>query len=178
MCETRLAVALTGLPELTKSSSYRIFWIDATDIVTIKQSYRRIAQRLLPDDMDQGSGGIQKVLATLETSDDWLLVFDNAPNSGLAHYTPDGNRGNIFYTSRHKYLEKRMPPGCVINVTEMEPEDSVTLLLKSARLDPEDETHRNTAVPIAKELGYLPLALDQAGACMLTSRLPTSHCRN
>lgn len=147
-------------------------------MVTIKQSYNRIAQRLLPGDEYDGSGAIQKVLAMLETSDDWLLVFDNFPNNRLPQYTPDGNRGNIIYTSRHKHLEKWMPPGCNINVNEMEAKDSVTLLLRSARLDPDDDTYREIVEPIASELGYLPLALDQAGACMLTSRLPTTPCRN
>ncbi|KAK7737416.1 hypothetical protein SLS53_006489 [Cytospora paraplurivora] len=155
-------MAPTGFLEADKFS-YQIHWIDATDSVTIEQSYHRIAQRVLPADQ-QGSGAIQRILAMLETSDSWLLVFDNAPDRGLAHFIPDGNRGNIFYTSRHKHLERRMPPGCDVNVNEMEVEEAVTLLLRSARLDDDNDANRDTARPIAKELGYLPLALDQAGA--------------
>ncbi|ROW01599.1 hypothetical protein VSDG_02235 [Cytospora chrysosperma] len=158
--------------EECEQQNYQIFWIDATDVVTIQQSYRRIAQRLLPDADQEGSGAIQKVLAKLETSDNWLLVFDNAPDRGLAQYTPDGNRGNIFYTSRHKHLERRMPPGCDINVNEMEAEDAVTLLLRSARLDADDSAYRATAEPIAEELGYLPLAIDQAGAYIYMAPCP------
>lgn len=145
--------------------------------MTIEQSYHRIAQRLLPVDQ-QGSDATQKILEMLETSDDWLLVFDNVPDRGLADFIPDGNRGNIFYTSRHKHLERRLPPGCDVNLQEMEVEEAVTLLLRSARMDEDDDANRDTARPIAKELGYLPLALDQAGACTSASKPSCSTSRN
>jgi hypothetical protein len=144
--------------------SLKIFWIDATDEVTVQQSYLRIAQRLLPTDQ-QGPEAVQKILFMLEETEDWLLVFDNAPGSGLAHYTPDGNRGNIIYTSRQKKLERRIHPDGILNVNEMDIGDATTLLLRSARLATEDTEYRDIARRIAKELGFLPLALDQAGGC-------------
>ncbi|KAK7741389.1 hypothetical protein SLS63_000943 [Diaporthe eres] len=143
------------------SLSLKIFWIDATDSVTIKQSYLRIAQRLLPADQ-QGPEAVQKILGILETTDKWLLVFDNAPGNGLAHYMPDGNRGNIIYTSRQKNLERRILPDCRINVNEMEIGDATTLLLRSARMATDIVENRDIARSIARELGFLPLAIDQA----------------
>lgn len=166
---------ITGMPSSTSVSwvhtirltclSLKIFWIDATDSVTIKQSYLRIAQKLLPADQQGPEVAVQKILGLLETTDKWLLVFDNAPDTGLAHYMPDGNRGNIIYTSRQKKLERRILPGCRINVNEMEIGDATTLLLRSARMATDNVETRPIARQLAKELGSLPLALDQAGAC-------------
>lgn len=165
---------IAGMPSFTSVSwvhtirltslSLKIFWIDATDSVTIKQSYLRIAQKLLPADQ-QGPEAVQKILELLETTDKWLLVFDNVPDTGLAHYMPDGNRGNIIYTSRQKKLERRIHPDFRINVNEMEIGDATTLLLRSARMATDHVETRHVARQLAKELGCLPLALDQAGAC-------------
>ncbi len=85
----------------------------------------------------------------------------------VSKYFPAGGAGHILITTRN--------PGSVVHATagdfrfrEMDPEEAITLLLKSAYPPngPEDSNpnSRNLAKGIAVELGYLALALAHAGA--------------
>ena len=95
----------------------------------------------------------------------WLLVLDNAddPDINYSRFFPPGERGHILITSRNQ--------NCKIYATighhefkDMEQDDAITLLLKAACVNITDTKLRELAKPIAKTLGYLPLALIQAGA--------------
>ena len=83
----------------------------------------------------------------------WLMVFDNADHyESLKAYLPVKG-GHCLITSRNREW-----PISPIPVDVMTPQDAETLLIKI--LQRNDET-----IPdLAKELGYLPLALCQAGA--------------
>ncbi|KAJ7860207.1 P-loop containing nucleoside triphosphate hydrolase protein [Mycena olivaceomarginata] len=93
---------------------------------------------------------------------EWLLFFDNAddPNINLNDFIPHCNHGNIIITSRNPGL-------CVYgkhsSVSDMDEEDAVTLLLNSAGQS-DTITTWHTATEIVKTLGYLALAIVQAGA--------------
>jgi hypothetical protein len=80
---------------------------------------------------------------------EWLLFFDNAdnPKINLRVYLPKCNHGNILITSRNPEL--RVHAGSHSQVSDMEKEDAVDLLLKSAL---EDNTPENwgTAAEIVK----------------------------
>lgn len=95
----------------------------------------------------------------------WMLVIDNAddPLIDYSRFFPAGDQGHILLTSRLQ--------DCKIHATvgfhefrNMEEEDAITLLLKAADEDVNIEQSRETAKPIVQALGYLPLALTQAGA--------------
>jgi len=98
---------------------------------------------------------------------DWLIVFDNATgeNDGLAQYIPQGDRGNILFTSRNLSLARYVSHHAWLEIDSMEEEDAISLLLKSSREEYSTQS-RETARPIVKELCCLPLALDQAGAAI------------
>lgn len=145
-------------------------WVDATDMVTIEESFRDIATIIFGP--GERKAAVQEVRRLLQqTDDEWLLVFDNAPASDLSEYLPDGDRGNVLYTTRHQNLEPRLPPGCFATVGNMGVQEAVRLMLLSARL-PEDETSGKLARAIVTELGFLPLAIDQAGAYVQNERCP------
>ncbi|KAJ0121219.1 hypothetical protein J7T55_008382 [Diaporthe amygdali] len=120
----------------------------------------------------RGMGGVeerkdpvQDVLTWLQKSDEeWLLVFDNAPATSLANYLPDGNHGNVLYTSRQHNLEPRLRPECVASIETMDTPEAILLLLRSAQKPVEDSDNHELARPIVNALGLLPLAIDQAGA--------------
>ncbi|PSR97545.1 hypothetical protein BD289DRAFT_91836 [Coniella lustricola] len=158
--KTQIALKFT---ERNAQSFRHILWIDATDTVTIYQSFQKIALGIL-DEMDEKKS-VQIVLHWLEdTDEDWLLVFDNAPDSGLSQYLPSGDQGNILYTTRHPYLKPRLRPDWVMSVDVMELQDATELLLRSAELPAYNRANWELAKLIVRELGYLPLAIDQAGA--------------
>lgn len=96
----------------------------------------------------------------------WLLVIDNADDADFdyARYFPSGGKGHILVTSRN--------PDCKVHATVgfeefrwLEEEDAITLLLRTACVqDIHDRHTRDSARPIVKALGCLPLALIEAGA--------------
>jgi hypothetical protein len=101
-----------------------------------------------------------------EMDSNWLLIFDNAdgkPNM-ISKSLPPGNSGNVQITSRNPEMKCNVSSGAWIEVEDMEEEDAISLLLKAAFLDDMSEELRQASSPIVKELCFLPLAVDQAGA--------------
>lgn len=87
----------------------------------------------------------------------WLLVFDNADQpEDLIDIIPQGP-GHVLVTSRNHRWESRVDS---VQVDVFSPEESIAFLERRIRggLD------REGASALAAELGYLPLALEQAGA--------------
>ena len=99
---------------------------------------------------------------------DWLIVFDNASDDhdGVASFIPQGNRGNILFTSRDVSLARYVSHDACIELYDMEEEDAISLLLKSSRIGDSSIPERQAARSIVKELCCLPLAVDQAGAAI------------
>nr|AET07143.1 vegetative incompatibility protein 2 [Cryphonectria parasitica] len=148
---------------LMRGIRFHIIWIDATDKVTIEQSFHHIATSYFGTEGD--TQPVEKVLNWLkETAEEWLLVFDNAPDSGLFRYRPDGDIGNFLYTTRHQNLQPRLQPQFIQDVEEMEIQEAAQLLIASAQVPSNIEANRKVVDDIVKELGLLPLAIDQAGA--------------
>lgn len=98
----------------------------------------------------------------------WLLIFDNAdgsPNS-ITQYLPTGRHGNVLITSRNQNLRSIVAPNAWAKVDQMTEDESISLLSKAAHLDAcSDETGQMLRLIVA-ELGFLALAIDQAGAAI------------
>ena len=110
---------------------------------------------------------LEAALGWFESLDgEWLLLFDGADNAAAIHgLWPPGIHGNIIYTSRN-HLLRALPQQQTYQIDQMEPSEACSLLLSSARLD-NTEAHREAAEHITRLLGYLALAIDQAGASIL-----------
>ncbi|TPX16722.1 uncharacterized protein E0L32_003663 [Thyridium curvatum] len=161
-------VALKFTEEMEEEDRFDlVFWIDATNEVTIKQSYKSVASTVFPDDPGDGKS-MPRVLDWLsETVEDWLMVFDNCGAEPLTSSLPSRRKGNILYTSRYD-LRARFTSDAVANINEMELDDAILLLLKTSSGwdSPEILGGHEAAKSVAVALGRLPLALDQAGAYM------------
>lgn len=82
----------------------------------------------------------------------------------VSKYIPFGNSGYVLITTRNSNNVAHATVGDE-EVGEMKPEDAVSLLLKTARADDvSNNEQRSIAMPIAKALGYLALALVHAGS--------------
>src|ERR1700731_4476948 len=103
-----------------------------------------------------------------EMDSNWLLIFDNADGkpSMISKSLPPGDRGNVLITSRNPDMKRNVSPRAWIEVENLEEEDAISLLLKAAYLDDTSEELRQASMPIVKELCFLPLAVDQAGAAI------------
>ncbi|KAJ7494871.1 hypothetical protein B0H11DRAFT_920435 [Mycena galericulata] len=108
------------------------------------------------------------------TSSQWLLFFDNAddPKINLNQYFPKCSHGNILITSRNPGL--CVYAGAHSVVSDMEESDAIELLLTSA-VQEITPMNKEISAEIVKALGYLPLAIIQAGAFIANEKPTQSH---
>ena len=86
----------------------------------------------------------------------WLLMFDNAPDrASVARFVPPAGPGRVLITSRNQIW----PPGQALDVPVLDPQVAAGFLVSRT-----GDTDRRAALELARELGGLPLALEQAGA--------------
>ncbi|KIL65415.1 hypothetical protein M378DRAFT_76975, partial [Amanita muscaria Koide BX008] len=142
-----------------------IFWVDASSEHTIDLCLGQIAQKYKVD----STPSAESALEWIADRNDWLMVFDNADGGYqvVEKFFPPGNGGRILITSRNKTLA-RITSGACLEVTEMGEEEAVTLLLKSAMIDNDSVNVALAAQKLVAALGCIPLAIDQAGAYMLS----------
>jgi tetratricopeptide (TPR) repeat protein len=144
-----------------------VFWIDASSVGTITQGLKGICN--LPAAQSSGlDGSLESALHWIGLlKDNYVMVFDNADvlsPAELEVYLPPGRGGNVLITSRNSTMRNLTLPENSLEVTEMEENDAIELLLKASYLDPSSMEFQAEASKIVKELFYLPLAIDQAGA--------------
>ena len=93
---------------------------------------------------------------------DWLLLFDNAddPEIKLWQIFPTCRHGNIIVASRNPAC--LYAPDSHFNVSDMNANDAIELLLKMTAAQ-RSLANLERARSICRELGYLALAVAQAG---------------
>ena len=92
---------------------------------------------------------------------EWLLLFDNVSDQeAMAAYLPPGGWGQVLLTSQNA----NWPPGHALDVPVLEVEVAAGFLANRTG-DPDQEA----AEELARELGGLPLALEQAAAYIQAS---------
>ncbi|KAF8470653.1 P-loop containing nucleoside triphosphate hydrolase protein [Kalaharituber pfeilii] len=119
---------------------------------------------------------------TAKQNNKWLLVFDNLDDLesfDINDYIPSCDFGTIIITSRRR---ESMQGRRGLEVYQMQNNEAEKLLLTSARLDleklaPEERKLEEAAavVAIVQNLGYLPLAIAQAGAYISVQQCLFSH---
>lgn len=178
---THHRVALTGLPGAGKTVVARaivaqtthstILWANAASPETLAQDYAAFAhglglpQALLPD----ANAVTRAVVHWLTQHFGWLLVLDNADElSLLPGFLPPSGLGDILITTR---AQATGDFGLPIEVMPLDGEAAALFLLRRAQLAGAASTwddvplrDRSAALDLVRELGGLPLALDQAGA--------------
>ena len=91
----------------------------------------------------------------------WLLVFDNAPDrASVAPFVPPAGPGRVLITSQNEIW----PPGQAVQVPVLDPQVAAEFLVSRT-----GDADRRAAMELARELGGLPLALEQAGAYVQAS---------
>jgi hypothetical protein len=146
----------------TNDSFWGIFWIDARNDRTVEDSYARIARAV--ESKEQASVAVKELLSTC--GKEWLLIIDGAddPTVNVSKYFPSGNHGNILISSRNQEC-RRHAPHAYYEVDKMLSDEATCLLLEAALIkQPFRHTQWVQAALIVQELGYLALAIDQAGS--------------
>jgi tetratricopeptide (TPR) repeat protein len=101
-----------------------------------------------------------------EITRDWAIVYDNVDNPAIKipTYFPKCLFGTVFITTRNPNLGN-LATNAHLRLDIMSEDEAVEVLLRSAVPPPRmaTEGERHHARRIAKDLGYLPVALVQAG---------------
>lgn len=142
------------------------FWVDATAPYTLKEGYQNIGLELCPREAVANDALVLQVIKWMEAlKEDWLLILDNVEHQDgdWTNYLPRSGHAHVIFTSRKKDVRPGLRPANIAEVNELSEDNAVTLLLRAADKDHDDQSMKIAALPIARELGCLPLALDQAG---------------
>src|SRR5512135_1392410 len=146
-----------------------ILWVRADTETDLASGSRALAEVLgLPEkDESDSNEVVAAVRRWLGREPGYLLILDNADEPALVKpYLPPDPRGHVLLTSRaHNFdvLGVRKP----IGVPVMMPNEALEFLLKrTGREESLDSAEQDAAWTLAEELGYLPLALEQAAAYM------------
>lgn len=148
-----------------------IWWIPAEQVSTVLSSLTRLALRLdLPvaDDQRETASTVLNWLAG--SGREWLLVYDNADDPALLAPLLPSTGGSVIVTTRN---DEWSTIGTVIEVDVFHRSESVELLgRRFADGDGTPMIDAAEAGELADRLGDLPLALEQAAAWCLATRMP------
>ncbi len=170
-----LTQAMTGLGGVGKTSlaleyvyRYRadysvVWWLPSEEPAKLSVEYGALAKALdLPiKDSPNIPEVARAVRRWLDQNSGWLLVFDNASSPDeLLEFRPQGETGHVIISSRNQNWGTTSKP---LTVKVWPRDEAVDFMLKRTRQDEEQ-----AASDLAYDLGYLPLALEHAGAYIET----------
>ncbi|HEX7314388.1 MAG TPA: FxSxx-COOH system tetratricopeptide repeat protein [Pyrinomonadaceae bacterium] len=147
-----------------------VLWAKADGEDSLKSDFSALAARLnlLVQDDTKRDKAVSAVKRWLEAQSGWLLILDNADDLGLvADLLQREWAGHILLTTRSHAT------GGIgrVELSVMSSEEGALFLLRRAKLiavgdalGAATEADRELATEINREMGGLPLALDQAGA--------------
>ncbi|MBO3675523.1 tetratricopeptide repeat protein [Streptomyces sp. NEAU-YJ-81] len=148
-----------------------VWWIDAETPETITGSLAQLTARANPGTNTSSTPSAalaEWALTWLEAHTGWLLVFDNATHPDhLAPYLARLTSGDHLITSRLTYGWHELA-ATPVHLDVLAPSAATNLLHQLAGPGPSSEA--SAAHELADELGYLPLALEQAGAYIRRTR--------
>jgi tetratricopeptide (TPR) repeat protein len=170
-----------------------VFWIDASSIDSIYQSYASVAQKLGVTGWDDDQIDLKQlaIRCVVEMSaQQCLLIFDNAgdttlQSSGLStaeaadltDYLPSSRLCSVIFTTTSSNTATTLAPQYSIALQELTP-DAAQRMLQNHLARPLSNTEQQESNYLLRELSYLPLAVTQAAACMKTSGMTLQEYRS
>jgi hypothetical protein len=152
-----------------------VWWLRAEEPVLLADQFVQLG-RALGVEIEAGADPEQVravVHAVLRDVPAWLLVFDNADDvAGIADWLPAvplgvGRRGHVLVTTRRTGFGAL---GQVHELDVIDPPEAVALLRTRV-----PELGEEVAAAIAEQVGWLPLALEQASAYLENTRIPAGE---
>jgi tetratricopeptide (TPR) repeat protein len=153
------------------ADDYRlVWWIEAHSAEAVTRGMaalsRHLPVRLAADATDEQAAA--SAMAWLQGNPGWLLVLDDAaaPDEVAPFTGPLRRSGLLLVTSRHATGWRGATE---VRLSTLHEEQSIDLLTALTGLDAVEE--RGQAAELARELGGLPLALQQAGAFIAETQI-------
>ncbi|KAF2820888.1 hypothetical protein CC86DRAFT_303869 [Ophiobolus disseminans] len=169
-----------------------VFWIDASNLDSLDQSYAEIAQKLnIPSWDDEKANPKQLVKFHLEGRGvrQCLLIFDNTEEislgspglsgpqaTNLMSYLPQSKLCSIVFTTTDSNIAKRLASQNLVELQHLTPTTAQRMFEKYLNT-PLSESEQQEAKLLLQELLYLPLAIVQAAACINNKGLKVSEYR-
>jgi tetratricopeptide (TPR) repeat protein len=141
-----------------------IFFIDASTTATIRGDLESAIRSMNGHEQDTYEGALM-LLSKPPESGDWLYILDNAddPNLDLTPYLPSCSHGTIIITSRNRRIGF-LATTHHLELGQMQEQEAVeTLCLAARKAIPLDKYESTQAIDLVKTLGFLALAIVQAG---------------
>jgi tetratricopeptide (TPR) repeat protein len=166
--ESLTACALHGMAGVGKTQTaieyahhfgghYRIiWWIRAEHSADITDNLMWLARELGISEVQEQSQILFELWRELRKRGPWLLIFDNVEDRNIERFWLPVETGSILITSRNVAYTSQVK---TVIVDPFKPVAAITFLRKRSKTSEE-----HSAGIVAEELGYLPLALEQAGA--------------
>ena len=140
-----------------------VCWINAaSDITAMKSIQDFLISVKVPEAQAESGIRLRAFHEWVENKSNWLLVLDNVDDfEEIKPYLPKNKEvlGNILITTRLQHGFALIRNGEKIDVSVFSKAEAVSFLLLRTGL-----TDEENALKLARRLGYLPLALEQAGA--------------
>ena len=145
-----------------------VYWLSAVSQATLFSGFQEIAIQtscITQSPTLKPSELAAQVLRWLNRDQKWwLLVIDNLEDVSVVDgYLPDFSNGHTLITTRNQHYDQIPAEGLEIGILDVD--DAINLLLTRARIFTNEKTFEKTnevAGEIARELGCLPLAIEQA----------------
>lgn len=156
--------------ELTADRYGLVWWITVDTPGAVRAGLADLAIAVRPE-----SGAltpeqrVESAIRWLSTRQDWLLVLDNVPGrAAVDDLLARVHTGTIVITSRQATGWRGLT---TLSLDVLAPVDAEELLTRTLRADwPDADT--SAAARLCEELGWLPLAVEQAGAYLGQARVP------
>lgn len=152
-----------------KSVHDRVYWLSGVDEASLLAGFQEIAKRTrcVSDIEDLSPSDVAKlVLSWLNQQEHWLLVIDSLDDAAVVEdYLPERSPGGLtLVTTRNPNADEIDAEPFEVGL--LDAEDAVELLSLRSKLGDvaETPTGKAEAQKIVEELGFLPLAIEQAGA--------------
>ncbi len=144
-----------------------VWWIHAATEATLHVDCAALLREFFPNSPERNPQSTREALRReLAARPGWLLIFDGTSDPGLVtECLPKAHEGHALVTSRNPNWRA---VGSVVTVPPMERQESIHLLRERAGRKSESLL---AAGQLAKALGDLPLALDQAAALIEQSNI-------
>ncbi|MEU8153295.1 FxSxx-COOH system tetratricopeptide repeat protein [Micromonospora sp. NPDC048986] len=147
------------------------WWVTADSPAAIESGLAALTARLNPDLVLTATAAEAAGWAVgwLQNQSGWLLVLDNVEQrSDVEPLLAQLDTGHLLITTRRDVNWETLADGC-LRLDMLDRESAVRLLLEHA-----GQQDLLAAAVLADELGYLPLALQQAAGYLRQTRLPVS----
>lgn len=169
--KTQLALQFSTV---NKDQFDNVFWVSGATYEKLNNGFQEIAELLnLPEkSRPEQHVKVQAVKRWLveDTNRHWLLVIDNVDADDfkvVLDFIPQGSNGSLLFTTRKSGAALHLcgETDRVIELTEMNSDESCDLFLRAFGPTAGNKAHDNDlARKIVKDMGNLPLAIDQAAA--------------